>query len=274
MLNRRFRLFAVLLVSGLLAIETFGADSVRTIRVTGTGRVPIKPDEIELQLDVAGSAQLASEALKKYNQALKQARDAFTGLKMANLEFKPLGVSVKQIGQNPNQIFNGQPQENSAAQVTFGRSVRVSLKGIGELDAAGLSEVLVKLIDTAKDSGASIKSQNDQLSRIYGTQMTNAMAYFVVNGVDEAREKSYEQAMKTARQRAERLAKLSNATVGNVHTISESFAEPKDSENAQMRVIYAVYGMQQGEKDDHRVLSSEYKDVDVEVTLTVDFEIE
>ena len=158
--------------------------------------------------------------------------------------------------------------------MTFGRAVQITLTDIGSLDEAKLNEVLVKLIDTAKDSGAAIQTQNDQLARMYGTQMTNSVAHFVVNGVDDAREKAYEQAMETAKRRAARLAKLSGANVGRVHTISESFTPPQDSANAQMRVMYAMYGMQQQqEKDDHRVLSSEYKDVNVVVTLTVDFEI-
>ena len=261
----------------VLVVLAMGATlqaQTRTIQVTGTGRVPLKPTEIELKLAVVGSAELAEEALKKYNQALKQAKAAFDQLKMKNLAFTPLGVSVKQVGQNQNQIFNGQPQQDTKIPVTFGREVRVTLKGVTEMSEDDLAKTLVKLIDTAKDSGAAIKTQNDQMARMYGMQMSNSMAYFVVNGIDDAREKSYAQAMEIARRRAERLAKLSGTKVGKVHTISESFNTPKDEGNAQMRVIYAMYGMQQSEKDEHRVLSSEYKDVDVVVTLTVEFEIE
>ncbi|MFC1757255.1 SIMPL domain-containing protein [Planctomycetota bacterium] len=262
--------FAWLLMAAALPAQT----STRTIRVTGTGRVPVKPTEIELKLAVAGSAELAEEALKKYNQSLKQAKMAFDNLKMENLAFTPLGVSVKQVGQNPNQIFNGQPQQETKIPVTFGREVRVTLSGVADMNEDELAKTLVKLIDTAKDSGAAIKTQDAQMARIYGMQMTNAMAFFVVNGVDDAREKSYEQAMDVAKRRAVRLAKLSGTKVGKVHTISESFNNPEDTGNAQMRFIYAMYGMQEGKKDEKRVLSSEYKDVDVVVTLTVEFEID
>ena len=261
---------AIVVIASSLHAQT----SPRTIRVTGTGRVSLTPAEVELQLAVSGSAELASEALKKYNQALKQAKDAFSELKLDGLSFTPLGVSVKQTGQNPNQFFNGQPQQDTAVPVTFSRAVRVTLEGISDMPEDELAKVLVKLIDTAKDSGATFQTQNDQISRIYGMAISNSMAYFVVKGIEDARETSYEQAMKMAKRRAERLAKLSGTQVGKVHTISESFNSPKKSENPQMQMIYAMYGVQQSEKDEHRMLSSEYKDVDVTVTLTVEFEID
>jgi uncharacterized protein YggE len=80
--------------------------------------------------------------------------------------------------------------------------------------------------------------------------------------------------MDTARRRADRLAKLSGTQVGKVHTISESFTLPQDSSSPQMRMVYAAYGIQSAEQDDYRVMSSEFKEVDIKVTLTVEFEID
>lgn len=259
----------------LLLVSASFAEESRTIKVTATGRVPMMPSDLELQLTVAGSSELAKDAAKKYDQALKQVREAFAKLDVEGLKLEAEGVSVKQIGQNQQMMFvNGQQQNETSQPVTFGRSVRVTVPNIGNKSESEISQLLVRVIDTAKDSGAAVQGQMNQLARIYGTQFSNAMAFFVVNGVDAAREEAYEQAMEKAKRRAERLARLSNSKITRVHTISESFQLPVDSESQQMRMIYSAYGWQNNNEEKKRVLSSEFKKVDIAVKLTVEFEIE
>jgi uncharacterized protein YggE len=264
------RISLILALSGLCGEVSLA--QTPTIQVSGVGRAEVTPNAAEITLTVSGSSELAEDAIKKYEQTLQQVTESFGKLDIANMKLEPLGFGVKQLGTGQDVVLNIQNQQGAKQPVTFMRNVRVSVSDIGKLPEKELRRVLGKLLDTAKDAGVAIQEKN-QLARIWGEPTTNAIFFFVADGVDEAREEAYGQALVQAQQRASRLAKLARVELGGVHSIQESFTPPTDENSLQNRMIMAMYGMTQKEPDDDRVLSSEFKPVSVQVNLNVSFEI-
>ena len=58
---------------------------------------------------------------------------------------------------------------------------------------------------------------------VIGRSANSTMVRFIVTGADQMREEAYKAAVKDARQRAERLAKLHSVKLGAVRSVQESF---------------------------------------------------
>ena len=245
-----------------------------TITVQGTGTVMTKPNMAEIELSIQGQDEVAGDAIKKFDQAIKQVQTAIEKLKIAELKMELQGLGITQVGQ-PNQavVFNGQQPNKTKQPVNFVKGIKLSLSSIEGADETELKARLAKILDAAKDAGAVIKN-NNQMAAYWGQALPNPLVNFVVEGIDEARESAYAQAIQKAKKRADRLAELAGMKVTGVKKINESFSLPVDEGSQQTRMIYAMYGMQQGEKNKRRVVSSVFKPVAVEVTLTIDFEME
>jgi hypothetical protein len=115
--------------------------------------------------------------------------------------------------------------KNTAAQIEVSSTVRVRLTGIDKMPPDELMKTIGKLLDTAKDSGAGLGPTDEEqaMAARYGRTTTGTMVRFVVTGADQMREDAYKAAVKDARQRAERLAKLHSAKLGAVRSVQESF---------------------------------------------------
>jgi len=113
-------LFACLYCSVVLAQET-------GITVMGTGEATVKPNRLEIDLKASSTAELTSDAVVKYRDSLRRAKDAFDKLKLEKLEIGDRGLNVTSSnpGQNPNQWVNGNPVQNNAkAEVGISKSLR------------------------------------------------------------------------------------------------------------------------------------------------------
>src|SRR5262245_17360566 len=83
----------VTLLAGTLLVVAARADE-EGISVIGTGEVKAKPSRVEIDVKAAGSAELTGDAIVKYRDALKRAREAFTKLKMKRLQVVEQGLAI------------------------------------------------------------------------------------------------------------------------------------------------------------------------------------
>jgi uncharacterized protein YggE len=107
--------------------------------------------------------------------------------------------------------------------------------------------------------------------------MSSSVVTFVVENIDEARQKAYQDAFTQAKSRAQRLADLAGAKLGRVLSIQESFeAESSHESQGMARMMAMVYGFAnaQGEAKDLRVTSEKLADIPIRVTLKVRFDLE
>ncbi|MCO5176617.1 MAG: SIMPL domain-containing protein [Thermomicrobiales bacterium] len=169
-------------------------DTTRTINVNGEGRVSLTPDVAILNLGVmtrdpqlATAQQSTTEAMNAVRQALIDA-----GVKTEDIQTSTYAVNVEQDYNQPNQPIIG-----------YYVIQTVSAK-VRQIDTAG------DVIQAAVDAGAN---------------QVNGIS-FTLEDTSAAINKARELAVADARERAEHLAELSNATLGPVQTITEGYTTP------------------------------------------------
>lgn len=172
--------------SGASAAET---DATRTINVTGTGRVSLTPDIVTMQLgvdirneDLGAAQQEAAATMERLIAALRA-----SGIAESDIQTSGYNIWLE-------YDYNKTPQTVLGYHV--GHTVTVTVRNI---DAAGTT------IETAVNNGATVVNG----------------VWFGLSDPSAALDQAREQAVADAREKAEKLADLTDSTLGPVQTISE-----------------------------------------------------
>jgi uncharacterized protein YggE len=255
------------------------ADDPTGISVIGTGRVNVMPDQMEITLLPGGTAELSSDAIVKYRDALQSVTESFGALKMEQLSIRPEQLMVQQAGGAANArmaaMMGNDQAQTGKSEFHVARSLRLVLAGIGKLDEAQLTDAISKLLDTARDSGVTVNPGNSKsamMMEMMGRQLPANFVTFVVTDSDQIREEAYQHAFRQARQRAARLAALAEVTLGEVVSVEE-MTSPTSGKNTsnQEALISAMYGLTDQNEDEHRVTSNQFGEIPIVVTLKVRF---
>ena len=247
------------------------------ISVQGLGEVRVKPDRVEIEVRAAGAGELTSDALVKYQDALRRMLEAFESLNVDNLkiEQQPLGIGPPGGGVSAADVLMGESDESPAGktEVEISRSLRIVLSNIQMLSEDELTETVGRLIDTAHDAGAQVGGGASSVGAIQrmmlGDQSAQASSVtFVVSDPKAAQEEATALAFAEAEASATRLASLAKAKLGKVMAIEES---PVDS-FIGVDMISESYGIS-ASKDD-RLTSSAWGEIPVRVVLRVRFALD
>jgi len=254
------------------------------ITVSGTGEAKARPNQLEIDLNIAGAAELTGDALVKYRDAVRRTTQAFEQLGMEGLTVDARELSIaNQLPGNAQQmamVALGQAGAPAAkTQVTISRSLRLVLGGIRDMSEEELTETIGRLLDTARDSGAAIgqSESNALLAQMMGrVSQAQSVVTYVVDDADQQREEAYREAFAQARARAERLAALAGAKLGPVVSVEEVADAPTSNTSVQERMISAIYGIgdSSSSAEDARLTSDKLGDIPVRVTLRVRFALE
>lgn len=98
------------------------------ISVSGTGRVMVMPDQLEITVSPGGSAELSSDALVKYRDAVSGVTEAFEGLRMEKLTIHTKELFVQQAGGvvSPQMAALGRGGDpNAKAEVKISRALNL-----------------------------------------------------------------------------------------------------------------------------------------------------
>jgi uncharacterized protein len=271
----------LLCVGLLLALHGISRADDTGISVSATGESTVKPNRLEIEIKAAASAELTGDAVVKYRDALKRAKDAFEKLKIDKLELEDRGMNVANSAAGGNQQFvnvvGGNQQAAAKPEVNISKSLRLSVAGIDKLSEEDLVSLVAKLLDTAKDAGVSVgnESNNSLLSRINGMSTPVAMVTFVADDPSTARQAASEKAFAQAKQKAQRLAELAGAQLGPVLSMEETSGSSGRQESIQERMIEMIYGSGGGSAPaDPRLTSPLLVDLPVQVNLRVRFGLE
>ena len=250
------------------------------ISVYGAAELTVRPNVVEVDLHVAGKAELTGDALVKYRDAKKRVLDSLDKLKLKNLSIEEHGLTISAGTmdlQQQQRIINGQQQAPAKPQIEVSSTMQVKLKDVRDIAPEDLIKTVGKLLDVAQDSGISIgPNQADMLRNMrmgLGQGGSSAPVKFVVADAAEIREKVYEQAVADARTRATRLAKLHQVRLGSAVSIQEvSSSTPRQAAYSP----YFPYGApQQDDGDDGESgTSTMLSGIALKVKLLVRFAIE
>ena len=223
-------LVSIVAVAALLACRTASAQSMGAffegISVNGNGEVYTKPDIVEINVRLHGNAELTDDAIIKHRDSRERVQKAFEGLKIDNLKAEELSLSVKP-GNSKDQaqmiIRGNMPATNAPAQVEVSSTMRVRVGNLPSLSLGDLMKTIGKLLDTAKDAGATVGPSDEEVAQAYryGRTAGGSLVRFVISNADKIREEAYQKAVDDAKSRAERLAKLHNVKLGPVLGVQE-----------------------------------------------------
>ncbi len=275
----------------VLALGSAGAEAARGqataandgISVHGVGEQIAKPNLVEIDLFVAGKAELTGDALVKFRDAKKRLLEAIGKLNLPNLTTaeRALTVTAGTPLDQQQRIINGMPQLPVKTQIEVTSTIRRQLKDVSEVPTAADKSVSQRTRYTAQDAGVTVGPSPAEVMRNarYGNYMTNTSAVrFVVTDIEAIREKAYEQAVADARSRAGRLAKLNHVQLGSAQGVQElQVAGDAHGSNTTVNA-YVYYGMGQQstapeEIGDPRIVSSTASGIPVQVKLLVRFGI-
>jgi uncharacterized protein YggE len=248
------------------------------IAVQGLGERAAKPNQVELELRIAGSAEIFGDALVKFRDVKRRTLEAYQALGLKNLTVRERGIALARgDSQEAMQMaMRGQVTEGVKFKVELSSNLRVQLTDVAEMPPEQVMETLGKLLDTARDSGADVGPSAAQINMAYryGQQITGSISRFVLQDFEAAREEAYKAAVADARARAERLASLSGVKLGRILSVSELNVSG-DEITQHSQPYYPNQQVSAGEpRRGLRIESDTFTDIPIRVRLMVRFAID
>jgi uncharacterized protein YggE len=259
--------FAIALCAvGLTAARA--ADEGDRITVTASGTASVKPDVAEVRATVSGSAAMAADALRKFQDNRRRAIEAIKKLKLESLTVEGGGVSMSSANANGNRmamVFGGNQNAATPGHVTLTEKLVLRLSSIDRLKEGEPAKAVATVIDAAKDAGLTIG----------GAGMQADLVRFRSTKLEEARQTAVENAMQSARRKAETLANLSKAHISRIVSSREISVPAAANNNAAMSNVFVTMALAEmgmaGGGDSDEASSAEFKPIPVSVTIEVQF---
>jgi uncharacterized protein len=175
-------------------------EPVRSVSVNGVGQVNVTPDEAIVVIGVETQAEAAGEAVTQNNTLMEDVLDA---LRAAGVQ--TVDIQTRNLRLFPRYEAERQPQPGGLGDIigyTAANQVEVRVRQV-----ANVGEV----IDAAIMAGAN----------------TIDGIHFEVSNPEQALDRAREAAFSDALRKAEQLAELADASLGNVMTITEYSRSPR-----------------------------------------------
>ncbi|HVC95534.1 MAG TPA: SIMPL domain-containing protein [Pirellulales bacterium] len=216
-----------------VTLASFSAADDGGITVVGVGEARGKPDALEFRAHLAGSAELANDALTKFQEYKRRALSAVEQLQLKEIKVSVGAMSLLQTGnQNQMYVMNGFMPANEAvpkAEVALSSLLRVTLHDIDKMTEETVFELATQLVDKLKDAGVSIHAT--QMGVNYADPEADEsyafplLALFVLDDGTALRELARRRAFQAARASAANLAELAELRLGPVEAMHETASE-------------------------------------------------
>jgi uncharacterized protein YggE len=256
----------VLMLSGTAA----AADEFDHITVTASGQASIKPDVAEVRAAVTGSAAMAADALKKFHDNRRRAVEAIKKLKLENLSVDGGGLSMTSTGSNANrmvQILGANQNAGTPGHITVTENLVLRLSAIDRMKEGEPAKAVSSMIDAAKDAGLTLGAAGGMQSELVRFRSTK---------LEDARTAAVQNAMQSARRKADALAALSKAKIVRIASSREVTAPPVPaSVSNPLSGWMAMMGMGESglSADADEAASNVLKPIPVNVTIEVQFAV-
>jgi len=248
------------------------------IAVIGTAGAQVRPSVVEIGATLSAEGELANDARVKERDARQKVIDNLkTKAPEVTVEFRGVTVNpvfdagaIAMARQQQIMIQNGMviqaQQQNQDVPRRYGvtEQVRLVLKDADKLEATKLVETVLRLIDTARESGLTIGQLNINQVNAYSSASVPPPPLVVCKSANDAavREQAYKAAMEDARKKASALAELSGVKIGKVVGVEEMEGPGQNASAGQM-----------GQKNTESLSAELLGELSLNVKLGVRFEI-
>ncbi len=267
-----FLVLCSIVIGGVARAEDAG------ITVAATGESTVKPNRLEIEIKSGASAELTGDAVVKYRDGLRRAKEAFDKLKIDNLQVEDRGMNVANTAAGGNNgVINlgGGAPPAAKPEVNISKSLRLVVTGVDKLSEEQLINLVAKLLDTAKDAGVAAgggDSNSSLVMRMNGMAGPTTMVKFIADDPAPARKKAAQEAFKQGREKAQQMAEMAGATLGPVVSLEETGGGGEKGTSLQERMIEMIYGGGGNSgPDDTRLTSNLLVDMPVRVNLRIRF---
>jgi uncharacterized protein YggE len=243
--------------------------NIEGFSVVGKSSIGVRPNLLEIDLEVNAASELSADAIVKYRDAKRKLSEAFAALKLADVKVEERGLLVDQKGMMNQNYFNGMPQSSRArTEVQLTRKLIVKVSNIRPMDEDTLLPLIARLLDVAQDAGGKIGGANSFNPYYYNPYRMNnqSLVRFVVDDLDAIQDEAFKKAMDDARARARRLATMSGVELGPILAVREQVIPGEPPRMNQMTV-------EEEERGPRRIETSKFQEIPVRVELLVRFGI-
>jgi len=270
--------------SAFLAVPAFGpsracaqisvaSEPHEGIVVHAIGSATGRPTHVEMSGKLSADAELAADAIVKFNDAKKRAITALDGLKNPDLTVKSGGVSIAGgMDANTQQMMAMRGMATGAAgqKVRITETSRIVLANADKLSTQELLDKLLKVLDVAKDAGFVFSQPytNDYYEMQARAMEGDIVVQFKLPDSSALRDQAYKAALDDAKARAAKLAELSGAKLGRILSVQETQGGENNMINA-----YVVYMNRRSGNTDDALSGTTSGELTMRVALTVQFEL-
>ncbi len=216
----------------------------KIIRVTGEGKAFVKPDTIEVGLQISGINKVYSKSLEEVDNKVISLKDemkkiGIENVKTSSFSIRPRTKRVYERNNNYNDVFEGYETLHSL-KISF------------DFDTAKLGEVVEKIADSIAQPRLSIS--------------------FTAKNLDGVKEEALAFAVASAKNDAIALAKASGVELGDIVTINHSFGEVRvyRPREAELMADYACEGKMRAGSS---LGGISVEDISVEANVTIEWQI-
>ncbi len=217
----------------------------RTIKVTGKGKVSVKPDLIRLALNLEGTYPVYEAALEHSSTEMEQLRDCFEALGFERKALKTLSFHVD------TEYESYQAEDKAWKQRFVGYKFHHSMKIEFEADNELLGRVLYALANAPVSPEFKI--------------------VYTVKNSEAAKNRLLGKAIKDSREKAEVLTKAAGVILGEIVTIDYSWADAELVAVPMPRMLKASVAAETA--SDSYNINIEPDNISVTDTVTVIWEI-
>ena len=274
-MNSTLQFFAaVLCLLGVLMAQPTVAEE-QTITISVMGQAQAMPDIVQLTGTISENSEKMKDAVTAFRDTHRRTLAAIKALEIKNLETKTSDLSISLAGDQ--QIANqfgipqvGEPQKPGS--LTISQQVKLTVSGLAELEQPAVIDLVVELMDGAKEAGIESSGAMDQQAVMMmrfgmGGMAGGGGAVFKLKDPEALRKAAMKDAVSKARKDAATLAELAGAKLGGVVAISDgSGAAATGAPAMQM-----WYGIQATEQDPFT--SATFAPIKVGQPLTVTFKL-
>lgn len=171
-------------------------DTVRSVQVSGTGELQVEPDTAVVRLGVQTEADSAQAALRQNNTQMQTLMDT-----LEDADISSENIQTQTIRLSPRYEFDNTDDSRNLVGFTASNVVEVRTEDL---------EALGTLLDQSVDAGAN----------------TIENIRFEINASEELTDQARQDAVQNARHKAEQLAELTDASLGQVLEIRETSSTP------------------------------------------------
>ncbi|MCG8510910.1 MAG: SIMPL domain-containing protein [Rhodospirillales bacterium] len=193
-----------------------------TLSTFGVGEVVAKPSSLIMVTSVSGQAELAADALKKFENNKEQAVKALKNLGIENLDVEETGMTMDLTydQQQWNMMRRGGNVQDVKGEVIAREQLQIVVRGTDKMQRDKLLETMVALIDAVQDAGLTVGNAN-MLNPYSGYVPFSPIFAYRLDDPEALLAEARTKAVEDAKKRAESLAKETQVKLGPIISVSE-----------------------------------------------------